>query len=182
MNPIEPFSYMADRLKEYKQSCLDQIPALEKEIEEIENIITEHFKNPSDKALEKLYYDYKKNPYGSSYMASQWQDKLKDKIGALRADALPTEEKYFNQFLYSDVNPYKCVKEFTPNKVGVVRMRTQLIGEPYSQDWKIDMPPYTEDDIIILRRHKDGKFYVPNTSSCPFICAAKPYKHYDWEF
>ena len=171
------------KLEQYKQSCLDKIPALEKEIEEIEMLINKHFENPDDEALADKYFNYKKLPSGDyHYMASQWQDKLRDMIGALKADALPTEEKYFNNFLYSDVNPYKCVKEFTPNKVGVVRMESKLVGETYSQDWEITMPEYTEDDIIIIRRHKNGYFYTPGDNSCPFICSAKPYKHYDWEF
>lgn len=170
------------RLEQYKQSCLSQIPALEDEIKKIDELIDYHFDHPEDKEAEKKYFNYKENPWGSHYMASQWQDKLKDQIGRLRADALPTEEKYFNNFLYSDVNPYKCVKEFTPNKVGVVRMDSKLVGEPYSQDWEITMPEYTENDIIIIRRHKNGHFYTAGDNSCPFICSNKPYKHYDLEF
>lgn len=170
------------KLEQYKQSCLDKIPALEKEIEEIEMLINKHFENPDDEVLADKYFNYKENSWGSHYMASQWQDKLRDMIGALRADALPTEDKYFNNFLYSDVNPYKCVKEFTPNKVGVVRMESKLVGEPYSQDWEITMPEYTENDIIIIRRHKNGHFYTVGDNSCPFICSSKPYKHFDWEF
>jgi len=170
------------RLEQYKQSCLSQIPALEDEIKKIDELIDYHFNHPEDKEAENKYLNYKENPYGSLYLASQWKNKLVDKIGKLKADALPTEEKYFNNFLYSDVNPYKCVKEFTPNKVGVVKMKSKLVGETYSQDWEITMPEYTEDDIIIIRRHKNGYFYTAGDNSCPFICSSKPYKHYDWEF
>lgn len=169
-------------IEEYKKSCLEQIPALEKEIQEIEELIDNHFKNPTDKSLQKKYLEYMTNPHGSSYMASQWQDKLKSKIACLRADALPTEKKYFSQFLYSDVHAYKCVKEFTPNKIGVVRLIATAVGEPMSNEWEFTMPDYTDDDIIIIRRHKNGKFYTAGDHSCPFICSSEPYEHYDYNF
>ena len=171
-----------NRLEQYKQSCLEQIPALENEIKEIENIISSHFANPDDKELEEKYFNYKENSHGSSYMASQWKDILKYKIASLLADALPTEKKYFSQFLYSDVKAYKCVKEFTPNKIGVVRLIAKAVGEPMSNEWEFTMPDYTDDDIIIIRRHKNGKFYTAGDNSCPFICSSEPYEHYDYNF
>lgn len=127
-------------------------------------------------------------------------NQLEDDIADLRLEVLPTNKKYFNEYLFSDAHAYACVEEITPNKVVVVRLKAKVTEESKKalhdsfipggfcghfdndlQEWEYEMPTREEATLITLRRHKNGYWY-PAGGSCKFGLSDQPYEYYDYNF
>lgn len=111
------------------------------------------------------------------------QNNMEDEIGCITNELLPLDQKYMSQFLWSDVHAYKVVKEFTPCTCGVIRLKTKVKegSEPMSNEWDFELPEYTEDEILTVRKNKNGRWYfAPDT--CPLLLLDHPYEQYDYNF
>lgn len=181
-------------VQEYKTSLIEAlIPFKKKELERTEKFLDNYFATVRSSTMsreekEAVYErcDNFESIGGKTVTAHEYRRYLENEIARLEAEAAPTDQKFFNMHLYSDINPYACVKEFTPNKVGVVRMFTEAgpsaVGEGH-QDWICTKPAnWTEDDMIILTRHKNGLFYKVGDKSCPCTVSKEPIHYYDWAF
>lgn len=181
-------------VQEYKTSLIEAlIPFKKKELERTKKFIADYIEavrskdmTPEEKAVIFNQRDNFESIGGKVINANEYCRNLELEIEKLEAEAAPTDQKFFNMHLYSDINPYACVREFTPNKVGVVRMRTQAApgaGGIGHQDWICTKPTdWTEDDMIILTRRKNGLFYEVGDRSCPCTVSKEPLHYYDWSF
>lgn len=181
-------------VQQYKKSLIESlIPYKKKELERTKNFLKTYFKairskDMTEEQKEAIFSqcDNFESVNGKTVTAHEYERSLECDIDRLEAEAAPTDQKFFNMHLYSDINPYACVKEFTPNKVGVVRMHTEAgptadgMGH---QDWICTKPDnWTEDDMIILTRRKNGLFYEVGDRSCPCTVSKEPIHYYDWSF
>lgn len=120
-------------------------------------------------------------------------------IHPLRVELLPNEDKFFSEYLWSDVNAYEVVRQCTPDKYVVRELDAELTEEADKalkdsfevggfcghfnndcQEWTFKSNPKNPE--IEIRRHKNGKWYRANTRTCPFILKDHPYKFYDYNF
>lgn len=125
---------------------------------------------------------------------------LEREIDELKLFVLPTEKKFFNEHLFSDVHAYACVEEITPRMVKVVRLNAEVTEESKKklresfipggfcghtdnslQEWKYEMPEDFEKAFVI-RLHKDGGWYPAGQHSCPYFLSDAPHEHYDYNF
>lgn len=181
-------------VQQYKKFLIETlIPFKKKELERTKNFLKTSLeairsKDMTEEQKEAIFSqcDNFESVNGRTVTAHEYKRSLESDIDRLEAEAAPTDQKFFNMHLYSDINPYACVKEFTPNKVGVVRMYTEAgptadgMGH---QDWICTKPAnWTEDDMIILTRRKNGLFYQVGDKSCPCTVSKEPIHYYDWSF
>ena len=181
-------------VQQYKNSLVEAlIPYKKKELERTKNFLETYFKairskDMTEEQKEAIFSqcDNFESVNGKTVTAHEYERSLECDIDRLEAEAAPTDQKFFNMHLYSDINPYACVKEFTPNKVGVVRMHTEAgptADRMGHQDWICKKPDnWTEDDMIILTRRKNGLFYQVGDRSCPCTVSKEPLHYYDWSF
>lgn len=181
-------------VQEYKTALLESlIPTRKAQLATVNEFLNRYYTAINDPALSQedkvAIFDQCDNYDtidGKAVHAHEFQRWLEREIDRLEAEAAPTDQKFFNMHLYSDINPYACVKEFTPNKVGVVRMDTTAGPKADGmghQDWICTKREnWTEDDMIILTRRKNGLFYEVGDRSCPCTVSKEPYHYYDWSF
>ena len=111
-----------------------------------------------------------------------------------------TKEKwYMTEFLYSDAHAYEVVEVYSRDKMDVRRLNATEKPEAKEarlasfipggfcgnfdnslQDWTFESDE--KQPILTVRRHKDGKFYRPNTRTCSFVPQTEPYEWYDFNF
>ena len=181
-------------VQEYKTSLIEAlIPYKKKELERTKKFIADYIatvrsKDMTEEQKEAIFRqrDNFESVNGRTVTAHEYERSLVSDIDRLEAEAAPTDQKFFNMHLYSDITPYACVKEFSPNKVGVIRMDTTAgptadgMGH---QDWICTKPAnWTEDDMVILTRRKNGLFYKVGDRSCPCTVSKEPLRYYDWSF
>lgn len=181
-------------VKEYKSALVESlIPTRKGQLARVDSFLERYYKAIQDP---NLSFDDKEDLFnrsekydtidGKTVPAHVFRRWLEHEIDRLEAEAAPTDQKFFNMHLYSDIKPYACVKEFTPNKVGVVRMETTAgpkADGPGHQDWICTKREnWTEDDMIILTRRKNGMFYQVGDHSCPCTVSREPLHYYDWSF
>lgn len=106
---------------------------------------------------------------------------------------------YANQVFYTDWEPWEVIEIKTDRCLVVRSMKAELTDKAVKalndsfvpggfcghtnngvQDWNITSDP--DGKVGIIRRHKDGRFYVPGSTGSKFYIEAEPYKFYDYNF
>lgn len=179
---------------EYKFAIISSLlPYMRRELRKVSEFLKTYFETVRSETISKeqkeICFDQCDNYQsvcGRMYSAPEYERFCNREIERLEAESAPTEGKYFNCHMYSDINPYACVNEISPNKVEVVRMICKPVAgsEMGDQNWIYEMPEYTDADKITLTRRKNGLFYEEGQSmkSSPFVVSLHPYHYYDWSF
>ena len=104
---------------------------------------------------------------------------------------------YMTEYLYTDSHAYEVVEVYSWNKMAVRRLDATLTEESKKalqesfvpggfcgyMDNSLQEYTYKSSDhypIEIVRRHKDGKFYRPNTRTCPLVVESEPNEYRDF--
>ena len=180
-------------VQEYKTALIESlIPFKKRELERTDEFLRTyyaaiHSTEMSDEDKEAIFSqcDNFESIGGKTVTAHEYSRYLEREIDRLEAEALPTDKKFFNCHLYSDINPYYCVNELTPNKVEVVRLFPKAgpnADGTGHQDWVFDKPDNPDDFKKTLIRHKNGLFYEVGDRSCPYTVSKEPIHYYDWSF
>lgn len=186
---------MKTRMEIYKEQILTE---REKLIVELE--VTERCYDVLGKQLKDVETDEAFNNILSqlSKLRSE-KNRLSNEIERMRLEALPTDKKYVNKFLYSDIEPYEVIEEITPLMIKARKMLAVETEESIKarkesfvqggfcghtdnsvQRWEIKSNPYGE--AITLRKHKrDGNWYMAGCD-IRFILNDHPIKHFDFNF
>ena len=157
-------------------------------------------KSKLDKYYEELaehLKDLEKQLEETEHTHERWP--LEDKIRDIRIELLPNDKKFFTEYLYSDAHAYEIIEQRTPDMYIVRRLNAEITEEASKalkesfipggfcghfdnslQEWTFSSNE--KNPLITIRRHKNGKFYAPNTRTCPFIMHDAPYEHYDYNF
>lgn len=89
--------------------------------------------------------------------------------------------KYANHSVGTDVYPYEIIEWKTDKTIMVREMDIEGFTGPYDghcEGYKSN-PNY---EIITLREHKNGAYYIPGSTCCPFIPSESPYYYRDPSF
>ena len=109
------------------------------------------------------------------------------------------EQWYMTEYLFSDAHAYEVVEVHNWNRMDVRRLKSTVTPEAQEklqasfipggfyghtdnglQEWTFESDE--TQPILTVRRHKDGKFYRPNTRTCPFVPHTEPYEWYDFNY
>lgn len=79
--------------------------------------------------------------------------------------------KYANYHVGTDVYPFEILEWKTDRKIVVRRLDESVDGDKFESN--------ENNPTEIIREHKNGYFYRPNTNTCAFILSEKPYFYRD---
>ena len=107
------------------------------------------------------------------------------------------KEKYANKILYSDIMPFEILAQLSDNVIQIRMMDAKLteeskrllqesfrpggfMGNTDNDLQKYDYSPNENNVTVIIRRHKDGRWY--DRGGCRYILSDKPVKKHDYNF
>jgi len=171
-------------VESWKQQLRGEIKDLEQKVERLDERIKESARQHDMDAVHK--YELEKQ-------------RTVSKLMRYRIDVLPTNQKFANQFMHSDITPYEVLEEKTPDHIVVRRMDARLtpeskarlddsfvpggfLGHFDNSVQKYEFFQNEENHPFSIRRHKDGNFYMAGTNHSPFVVQSRPQRYYDYNF
>lgn len=129
-----------------------------------------------------------------------WCDKTREIQKRIEANEPYVAEKwYMTEYLHSDAHAYEVVEVYGWNRMDVRKLKATEKPEAREarlasfvpggfcghfdnelQEWSFESDE--SNPVLSVRRHSDGRFYRPNTRTCPFVPHSEPYERYDFNF
>lgn len=157
----------------------------------------DHAEEMADRAY-RMSESLKKELYTKEFHS--WCEKKREYQKLMeREEPFMQEKWYMTNYLHSDAHAYEVVEVYSRDKMDVRRLKATEKPEAREarlasfvpggfcgtfdnslQDWTYESDE--KQPIQTVRRHKDGKYYLPNTRTSPFVPQTEPYEWYDFNF